>query len=257
VRETDAAAPHPTPAGGLQGRESVGVLTDVKCFSYGSLVGLEHELWIPFHPGDFGMIAAEANSPIEVVSREQDTVMRTLKRMVASSQDFAVVVGGNNRLTGILTEHDGLRIAAAALPDNGLTVGVESSGPVHFTRGSSPAIEAMNRMDNNGFRHLAVLEGDQLIGVISRLDLVADNVRRRANLRVEDVMGERTLYTCTPSQTLAAAAETMLLHRIGCLPVVDANGRLVRILTRTDLIEAAVVALEASALFPAAPGLCA
>ena len=227
---------------------ALGMLTDVACFRRGCLVGLEHEMWIPFQLEDLGMIAAEANSPVEVVAKEDDPVVRTMRRMTASSQDFAVVVDNDNRLSGILTENDGLRIAAAILTDRCRTVGAESSAPVHVTRGSGPAIEAMNRMDKHGFRHMAVVDDGRLVGVISRGDMIADNVGRRESLLVEDVMGEGAVHTVAPGESLAAAAGLMLAQGVGCLPVLGPGGNVIQILTRTDVIEAAVVALDASAV---------
>jgi len=233
-------------------RHVLGMLTDVACFRRGSLIGLGDEMWIPFNPGDFGMIAAEAITPVSVVAREHDDASRTLRRLAESKQDFAVVVDAEEQLVGILTEHDAVRVAAALLLGDA-TVGAESSTPVHVTSGSSSALDAMNRMDSLRIRHLAVLDDHHLIGVISRGDLVADNAAGKPELRVEDVMRERTLYTVGPTDTLLAAAGIMTIQRVGCLPVVNSEGDLLRIITRTDLIKAAGLKLNRPAVSQRAP----
>jgi acetoin utilization protein AcuB len=99
-------------------------------------------------------------------------------------------------------------------------------------------------------RHLPVMDGDRLVGVVSLRDLLAHSLsraldfeprQRRVFLKSVDVreaMSKR-LLTVRPEAPVKEAAETMLRHRIGCLPVVDAAGALVGIVTETDLLRAA------------------
>jgi len=42
--------------------------------------------------------------------------------------------------------------------------------------------------------------------------------------------------TVTPETSIDDAGRLLLKHRIGCLPVVDAQGKLVGIITTTDLL---------------------
>jgi CBS domain-containing membrane protein len=99
-------------------------------------------------------------------------------------------------------------------------------------------------------RHLPVLDGERLVGVVSMRDLLAHSLaraldfeprQRRVFLKSVDVreaMSER-LITVRPDTLQAEAAALMLRHRIGCLPVLDAAGALVGIVTETDLLRAA------------------
>jgi CBS domain-containing protein len=103
-------------------------------------------------------------------------------------------------------------------------------------------------------RHLPVLDGERLVGVVSLRDLLAasltraldfDARERRVFLKsvaVHEAMSKR-LITVRPSATQAEAAALMLRNRIGCLPVVDGE-KLVGIVTENDLIRAAYLGGE-------------
>ena len=99
-------------------------------------------------------------------------------------------------------------------------------------------------------RHLPVLDGERLVGVVSLRDLLAYSLtraldfeprERRVFLKSVDVREamSRRLITVGPNASQAEAAALMLRNRIGCLPVVDPDGALVGIVTETDLLRAA------------------
>ena len=106
--------------------------------------------------------------------------------------------------------------------------------------------EADASMERHGIRHLPVLDGDRLVGIVSRHDLTRSALafalgygeRGRAKLlhtiAVKEVMRE-TPITVGPEQSVAQAARLLLDHRIGCLPVVEEE-RLVGIVTTSDLL---------------------
>lgn len=99
-------------------------------------------------------------------------------------------------------------------------------------------------------RHMPVLDGDRLVGIVSRRDVLEaslsraldfDAASRRSFLRsveVGEVMAKE-LVTVDPDTTLADAAQLLVRRKIGCLPVVDPDGRLLGLVTETDLLSAA------------------
>lgn len=103
--------------------------------------------------------------------------------------------------------------------------------------------EASALMNEHGIRHLPVLQGEALVGVISDLDLLSSRAAGRTSPgpasagepRVAAVMCEAPVTT-SPDATAARAAALLASHEIGCLPVVR-EGVLVGWLTETDLLE--------------------
>jgi CBS domain-containing membrane protein len=95
-------------------------------------------------------------------------------------------------------------------------------------------------------RHLPVLAGGRLVGLVTQRDLFLAgvssvlNFRRQAEkewlgrIKIEEVMTTR-LVTVAPESDIAEAVARMLEHKIGCLPVVAA-GKLVGLLSETDCL---------------------
>jgi CBS domain-containing protein len=98
--------------------------------------------------------------------------------MVKARVGSAIVLQGS-WLAGILTERDVLRAAASG---SDLTASPVSQwmtkDPVTATPDTT-AEEAAHLMLRNGFRHLPVLEGRSLKGVVSIRDVLASGIRRR------------------------------------------------------------------------------
>jgi CBS domain-containing protein len=107
------------------------------------------------------LLSVEASMSIVDVSR------RMVDRNVG-----AVLVLDDGRLTGILTERDILRAVARGLGDDArvadcMTAHPETIGPDDTTQ------HAVVLMLHGGFRHLPVVVGDDLVGVVSIRDLAS------------------------------------------------------------------------------------
>lgn len=97
--------------------------------------------------------------------------------MVAANVGSAVVMQGQF-LAGILTERDVLRAAAAGAD---LTASVVSEWMTPDPQSASPETsveDAAQIMLLNGFRHLPVMEGRTVCGVVSLRDLFSIGIRR-------------------------------------------------------------------------------
>jgi acetoin utilization protein AcuB len=103
--------------------------------------------------------------------------------------------------------------------------------------------DAYRTMQDKGIRHLPVLEGEVLVGVITDRDLrLSTSTLAPAPFhpdgRVSDVMC-RTPVTADSMDPVEDVARTMRELKIGCLPVLD-EGRLIGIITNIDLLDALV-----------------
>jgi acetoin utilization protein AcuB len=118
--------------------------------------------------------------------------------------------------------------------------------------------EALRLTNQQGIRHLPVLVGEQLVGILSDRDLKRAMASTAAELeayepthpvrrlRVNDAMTQ-TVITIGPMSPIEAAANLMIQEKIGALPVTD-GGRLVGLVTETDVLRLFVRALGANAL---------
>jgi len=97
------------------------------------------------------------------------------------------------------------------------------------------AAVALERMRRSRIRHLVVVDGKQIVGVLSDRDVAGPGSLRRVET-VEELMSGPAL-TVSPDMTLRQAANRLRGRTIGCLPVVE-HGKIAGIVTTTDLLEA-------------------
>jgi CBS domain-containing protein len=95
-------------------------------------------------------------------------------------------------------------------------------------------------------RHIPVVSGERLVGILSQRDLFRAALSTALHLRpaaerewlakipVREVM-VHPVITCGPDTPVREAVELMLRHKIGCLPVVD-HGKLVGLVSETDFL---------------------
>jgi CBS domain-containing protein len=113
-------------------------------------------------------------------------------------------------------------------------------------------------------RHLPVVDGDVLVGILSHRDIAAaaiplmedpsteQDVAAKRKVRVDEVM-HHDVETISPDEDAVKAADILLAQKVGSLPVVDERHHLMGILTEADFVSIAREALATGILVPRSP----
>jgi acetoin utilization protein AcuB len=117
-----------------------------------------------------------------------------------------------------------------------------------------PVRAAVMLFVENRIRHLPVVRGDSLVGIISDRDLkqampsiVAGATPEEYQNFMEETSIEQTMtadpITCAPDTDLVEVVREFCQHKVGAIPVVEGE-RLVGIVTQTDMMHAFLEVLE-------------
>jgi CBS domain-containing protein len=153
--------------------------------SCGDLKGMEFEehRWHSLGPsrasvGNFREVVQIVKGQRPLLTTEDDTVQHACRSMWRRKSGSILVVDMQDRLTGIFTGRDAVRVlasvedAAAARLSEAMT-----RKPVTITPDSS-AIDALRAMNDGGFRHLPVIASNKILGVVSRSDFTGIEIDR-------------------------------------------------------------------------------
>jgi acetoin utilization protein AcuB len=120
---------------------------------------------------------------------------------------------------------------------------------------------ALKLIRKEGVRHLPVLDGKRVVGIVTDRDLrqaapspattleVHELNYLLERLKIEAIMTKKVI-TVRPETNLRDAAKLLFTHKIGCLPVVE-NDELVGIITEGDILRAYVQREESLEAAPA------
>jgi len=149
----------------------------------------------------------------------------------------------------------GKRMATSLLLSSGMT-GHELRYPVrdfmtpapHSIGRDQPLSVAIDRMRGFDVRHLPVLDGGRLVGVLSQRDVLFVETLRDIDpktVTVEEAMSTE-VYAVAPQTSLADVAKEMAHHKYGCVVVVE-GARVAGIFTSVDALSVLVAMLEQAA----------
>lgn len=120
------------------------------------------------------------------------------------------------------------------------TVGEWMSEQPHTIGDDQTLASARERMHHWQVRHLPVLHGGQLVGVVSERDLALVESVSGVDVEtvtVDDAMTEEP-WTVSADAALAEVAATMAERRIGTAIITDAEAQVVGVFTTTDALRA-------------------
>jgi CBS domain-containing membrane protein len=129
-----------------------------------------------------------------------------------------------------------------------LTVGELMTREVVTLEEDDAIIQVDDLLKRHHIRHVPVVHGRRLVGMVSHRDLIRALARQPIGagslpISVRAVM-TREVETVEPHVSAREAIEKLLDHRFGCLPVVDAQGDLVGIVTESDFMRLALKLLK-------------
>lgn len=126
------------------------------------------------------------------------------------------------------------------------------SSPAVTVHPDTPFQDALKLMQERGFRRLPVVDHEErLVGIVSERDLLHASPSPATTLsvwemnyllwrlKIEQLMTSKVIAT-TPDMPIEDAAQMMVAHKIGGLPVVDARRHVVGVITETDIFKAFV-----------------
>lgn len=101
----------------------------------------------------------------------------------------------------------------------------------------TPFKEIARLLDEYGITAVPVVDADDRpVGVVSEADLLRRHTTKEGPSTAEAMMSS-PVFVARPSWTAVEAARLMERHKVKRLPVVDADGRLIGVLSRSDLLQ--------------------
>ncbi len=111
------------------------------------------------------------------------------------------------------------------------------TSPVETLQKSDTIRKASKLFQDRRFRHVPVVkENDILIGIVSDRDFFS---QKSTNSRVEKIMTTNVL-SARPNTEIRYIARVFFEERIGAMPIVEEGGKLVGIITRSDILRTVV-----------------
>lgn len=167
--------------------------------------------------------------------------LETLLRVFVEGRVGCLPVLQDGELRGIVTEVDLLRAYADGCRRGIVTP--EEDAPVEEFMTPTPSSvgpdhacdEAASILRQGGFRHLPVVEGERVVGILSDRDLRRARGRGQLELTLVGELMTPEPQTARPSERLSSVALILSSERIGALPVVS-GGRLVGLLSQLDVL---------------------
>jgi CBS domain-containing protein len=116
-----------------------------------------------------GQLMSENLATVDPDALVEDAAMLMLDRGISS----VVVVDDQNRLEGILTTTDFVRIVAEQKPKDQTPVSTYMTTDVKTAGAQDSIRDVADAMVEHGFHHVPVLDGEEAIGIITTTDLAA------------------------------------------------------------------------------------
>ncbi len=162
---------------------------------------------------------------VPLVSAAMDTVTESQMAIAIAREGGIGVIHKNMSI-----EEQARQVHTVKRAENGMIY-----DPVTIKKGSR-VIDALNMMKEFRIGGIPVVDDNmKLVGIVTNRDL---RFERNPERLIDDVMTKDNIVTTSQSTNLEEAADILQRHKIEKLPVVDAQGRLVGLVTYKDITKA-------------------
>ena len=162
---------------------------------------------------------------VPLVSAAMDTVTEAQLAIAIAREGGIGVIHKNMSI-----EEQARQVHTVKRAENGMIY-----DPVTIKQGSR-VIDALNMMKEYKIGGIPVVDDDmRLVGIVTNRDL---RFEKNLNRVIDEVMTKDNIITTSQSTNLEEAAESLQNPKIETLPVVDANGRLIGLVTYKDITKA-------------------
>lgn len=183
------------------------------------------ESWVEPNEVDVGSrFSRSIPLTIPLVSAAMDTVTESAMAITIAREGGIGVIHRN-----MTPEHEVAEVRIVKQAEDLIEREVVAVGP------ESTVTDVERVMRQHGIGGVPVIEGDRVIGIVSRRDIRAI-LPKQGEAKITGYMTKK-LITASEDVTAENALETMYANKVERLPVVDARGCLVGIITMRDILE--------------------
>jgi CBS domain-containing protein len=116
----------------------------------------------------------------DVFAASPDTPVAEVAKTMVKGRFGSVLVTQSSLLVGIFTERDALRAAASGKDLTKSRIADWMTRDPQTAAPDADSEEAAQVMLSHGFRHLPVMEGNAVVGIVSFRDVLSTRIRRTA-----------------------------------------------------------------------------
>ncbi|WP_417223841.1 HPP family protein [Amphritea sp.] len=194
-----------------------------------------------FMPGGVEQTGASANTAPAGGERDHE------KEMVDQAQhhETSPSIQGNARKAASAYSQTGGDDANLVKPRSYIPASLVMSYPIQTVLEGSKIQSTLYKMKQYSISHLLVLSGTgRLMGIVTeKLLLQYLSYQGAQPHSIEDTIDRcysKQVITATPDTNIRQLAVSCVEHQLSCIPVVDENGNLKGIITRTDLLQSLI-----------------
>ncbi len=119
---------------------------------------------------------------------DDETILEAARRLAEANIGALPIVGADGEVRGMLTDRDiAVKVVAQGRDPSELKAGALAQGSVVTVSPDDSLDEALKRMTATGVRRLPVVEGEDLVGVVSQADLARALPQEKAGAVVDAV----------------------------------------------------------------------